>query len=67
MEFMCKGFVWNFIQVEKKPPGLKLATINEDPLVEASQLMVYASHTKHITIQGRGFMSSHDPFCKPEV
>lgn len=48
-------------------PGLKLTTILDDPLVTASHLQVYASHTKQITIQGSGFLSSFNHHDKPEA
>ncbi|CAM9180767.1 unnamed protein product [Scytosiphon promiscuus] len=48
-------------QVDYSSPGLKLATVLDDPFVAESQLHVYASHTRHITIQGRGFLSASDP------
>lgn len=39
----------------------------DDPFISASQLHVYASHTKHITIQGSGFISAFDIHKKPKA
>lgn len=44
-----------------------MTTVLEDPIVEASQLLVYASHTKRITIKGQGLLSAFDPFETPKV
>ena len=60
-------FFFLILQVAFGSPGLKLATILDDPFVEASQLHVYSTHTRHITIQGHGFLSSFDPAFKPQV
>eukprot|EP00903_Cladosiphon_okamuranus_P015736 g14524.t1 len=54
-------------EVDYSSPGLKLATILDDPFVMASQLQVYASHTKSITIQGSGFLSAFNHHDKPKV
>eukprot|EP00752_Nemacystus_decipiens_P008401 g7511.t1 len=53
--------------VDYSSPGLKLATILDDPFVLASHLQVYASHTKQVTIQGQGFFSSFNHHDKPQV
>lgn len=55
------------VQVDYSSPGLKLATILDDPFVLASQLQVYSSHTKQITIQGSGFLSSFNHHDKPQA
>lgn len=54
-------------QVDYSSPGLKLATVLDEPFVAESQLHVYASHTRHITIQGRGFLSAFNTHTKPQV
>lgn len=48
-------------------PGLKVATIMDDPFVKASQIQVYASYTKDIAVKGQGFTSAFDPNFKPKV
>lgn len=64
---LVSTFFFLILQVTFGSPGLKLATILDDPFVEASQLHVYSTHTRHITIQGHGFLSSFDPAFKPQV
>lgn len=48
-------------------PGVKIATILEDPKVEERELLVYASHTREIRIKGSGFVSDYDPSYTPLV
>lgn len=64
--FFC-SFVRFLGQVDYSSPGLKVATVLDDPMVLASELHVYASHTKHITIQGRGFVSAYNTHYLPKV
>ncbi|CAB1117706.1 unnamed protein product [Ectocarpus sp. CCAP 1310/34] len=54
-------------EVDYTSPGLKVATILDDPSVSESHLHVYASHTKHITIQGIGFLSTFNFHVKPKA
>lgn len=66
----CNTLAWPpllGIQVVFQSPGVKIATILEDPIVEASQLHVYATRTKQINIKGRGFFSVYDPQFSPKV
>ncbi|CAN0066429.1 unnamed protein product [Pylaiella littoralis] len=57
----------SFSIVESPSSGLVVATVLDDPFISASQLHVYASHTKHITIQGSGFISAFDIHKKPKL
>ncbi|CAM9368981.1 unnamed protein product, partial [Ectocarpus sp. 12 AP-2014] len=54
-------------EVEYVSPGLKVATILHDPLVLESHLYAHASHTKHITIHGIGFLSTFNFHVKPQL
>ncbi|CAN0454696.1 unnamed protein product, partial [Ectocarpus sp. 12 AP-2014] len=53
--------------VDYTSPGLKVATILDDPSVSESHLHAYASHTKHITIHGIGFLSTFNFHVKPQL
>ncbi|CAN0121482.1 unnamed protein product, partial [Ectocarpus fasciculatus] len=54
-------------EVDYTSPGLKVATVLDDPSVSESHLHAYASHTKHITIQGMGFLSTFNFHVKPQA
>ncbi|CAN0080830.1 unnamed protein product, partial [Ectocarpus sp. 6 AP-2014] len=54
-------------EVDYTSPGLKVATILDDPSVSESHLHAYASHTKHITIHGIGFLSTFNFHVKPQA
>jgi hypothetical protein len=45
----------------------QVATILTDPSVKEKDLRIYATHSKHFTITGEGFMSTLDPDYKPKV
>ncbi|KAG5188471.1 hypothetical protein JKP88DRAFT_347792 [Tribonema minus] len=47
--------------------GVKVATILTDPWVKERTLRIYASHSKHFTVQGGGFASKFDPALAPAV
>lgn len=47
--------------------GVKIATILEDPVVDAAELQIYRTHTKHFAVRGSGFLSSLDTNKPPII
>jgi len=47
--------------------GIKVATILSDPTVKEENLRIYATMSKHFTIQGSGFINSFNPDHEPKV
>lgn len=45
--------------------GRKVATILEDPVVNANEMHIYATHTKHFPVRGSGFLAELDGASKP--